>query len=154
MASHELDFDDLEYDPSAFDDINPNELDADALEAELAKEEAALLGTQENVEVTKEDSKVHSETKVVEAEGTGVSTKANGDKVGSNANSDKVESSVNSKAVKSSPREYNKSVRQDQSSNTSYRPNRRSNERPNPYMMGNFPQMGGAPGMPPMVGMG
>ncbi|KAG2184785.1 hypothetical protein INT43_000698 [Umbelopsis isabellina] len=145
MASHELDFDDLEYDPSAFDDINPNDLDVDALEAELAKEEAALHGKQENVEVTEEDPKLDTESKVAEAEGTEVSTKVNADKAGSSANS---------QAVKSPPRGNSKSIRHDQSNNANYRPNRRSNERPNPYMMGNFPQMGGVPGLPPMVGMG
>ncbi|KAJ2959354.1 hypothetical protein NQZ79_g5119 [Umbelopsis isabellina] len=149
MASNELDFDDLEYDPTAFDDINPNDLDTDALEAELAKEEAALLGKQENVEVPKEesklDSKLDSDSKVAEAEEIRVSTEDN---------TDKVEPSADSQAVKSPTRDNSKSIRHDQSNNSSYRPNRRINDRPNPYMMGNFPQMGGAPGIPPMVGMG
>ncbi|KAM3586961.1 hypothetical protein VKS41_002009, partial [Umbelopsis sp. WA50703] len=145
MASNELDFDDLEYDPSAFDDIHPNDLDTEALEAELAREEAALLEQQENAEVTKEDSKLDSESKPAEAKESNVAE----------GSADKVEPNTNLQAVKSpAPDNNSKPTRHDQSNNTGYRPNRRNHDRPNPYMMGNYPQMGGTPGMPPMMGMG
>lgn len=144
MASRDLNFDELEYDPTAFDDINPNDLDTEELEAELAREEAALFGggDQEHAHGSLSDLTPAAAEETEREE----ETLENGEKA-------LVE---NERPTVKAKEGNNRGSRSDEGSHQ-YRPNRRSNYRPAQHMLGNampFPHIAPSPGMPPMMGMG
>jgi hypothetical protein len=158
MASNDLSFDELEYDPSAFDDIHPNDLDTEELEAELALEEAALFADQDN-------ATHHVDTPAVTSAATGEHTVTAKDKdLDSKATEKTGERAAGegSSTPSSNKEENNKGNRIDGGNwaqGQQHRPNRRNNYRPmnSPHIMGNpmaFPQVAGSPVMAPMMGMG
>lgn len=152
MSNNDLNFDELEYDPTAFDDINPNELDADELEAELAREEAALLGEQANVTDNKSDV-----PQPVEKDTSATPTTESPDQTHEKpSRKEPSDTPTQAPTAKETPNNGNTFV-----NNPGYhRNNRRNNHRPMnaPHMMGNvmnYPVMGGGGMMtPPMMGMG